>query len=202
MMRKSFSQRFISLVLALTILFGILPLQSIALYAAESDVTPATPPTVTTTDDPACADVTVLYNGAQHRVITVDEGGREIVELFTVGGEPTKISWQILTPTSNKWINIYGANSDELGISYALVGSMLNDDGSAFIRASVKHADHDKCISEPVEVKISYDASDKESAESTSPASYAIKRSAVSAASALPTTMRTRHLPKRSAVNR
>ena len=47
-------------------------------------------------------------------------------------------SWQIRDPENKEhWINITGANSDTLWVTYALVGSMLQKDGSAAVRCRI-----------------------------------------------------------------
>ena len=74
--------------------------------------------------------ITVLYNGAAESSVRLDEDGKETLVGHITGTDSTRRSWQILTPDGTQWVNIFGKTQETLPVSYALVGSMLNDKGS------------------------------------------------------------------------
>lgn len=176
MSKHNIKIRLISLLLLLAILISLVPLNVIALSKDDKTISEKSEEVNPQKDKTcSCGGVSVLYNGAAHRVVTITEGAKEKLSLFVFDKVPAKISWQILIPDSTRWIDIYGASSDELWVSYALIGSMLNSDGSAFIRAEIVH-DGLFCVSEPVEVKISYDSGDNSVSAPSPAATYNLKK--------------------------
>jgi len=144
--------RLISALLALVILLGALPLSVIAegVAALPTDTAPADK--VGISEDKT--GISVLHGGAEKSAVSIPKNGRDILTVFTSGIEPTHLAWQILAPDTNTWVNIYGRNGAELPISYSLVGSMLDGNGIAFVRASAV-AEGKSYISEPVGITVS-----------------------------------------------
>lgn len=74
---------------------------------------------------------TILEDSAKLRFETCFENEDET--------EKKAYQWQIKEPgSSDSWINISGGYSKHLWVTYALVGSMLEDNGSAYLRCQVK----------------------------------------------------------------
>ena len=178
MKKSKIFKKIISLVLVLATVLTFLPLNVIALDGGESSEKQTAVNNTETDAICDCNGVSVLHNGAAHKSIDLNDGAEEVLSLFVFGSKPTNISWQILTPSGDRWINIYGSNSEEISVSYALVGNMLNENNAAFIRAEIKH-DGKTCISQPVEIKLIYDTGEVVTDEMT-PGTFAM-RSAVRA---------------------
>ncbi|MBO5479907.1 MAG: InlB B-repeat-containing protein [Clostridia bacterium] len=101
--------------------------------------------------------ITVLYNGASETSVRLDEDGKETLVGHITGTESTRRSWQILTPDGTQWVNISGKTQETLSVSYALVGSMLNEKNRAYVRCTLTDGD-ELYYSEPVEIVLSYRA--------------------------------------------
>lgn len=70
----------------------------------------------------------------------------------------TALRWQILADAQEQlWVDIHGASGSTLTLSYALVGSLLDNSGSAYIRCAAT-ADGALVVSEPVYVTVAYTA--------------------------------------------
>lgn len=123
--------------------------------------------------------ISVLHNGAAETTVRLNEDGRETLTAHITGTDSTRRSWQILTPDGMQWVNIAGRTQESLPLSYALVGSMLNDKGKAYVRCTL--TDGDKLFySEPVEVVVAYHtdeyfADETPSMMKYSRSSYAVK---------------------------
>lgn len=141
--------RVISMMLALAMLIGFTP---ISIFSANLSP-PTEEDTVTVSADHS--EVTLLHNGASKASIEVAEDGEETITAFTANINPTSIKWQILIPESNTWVTIQGQNSIDLKVGYSTVGSMLNDEDRAYIRAVVG-AGGKEYLSDCVEISISY----------------------------------------------
>ncbi len=137
--------RIFAFILALIMLFLSLPSYALSLSLTDNEVTENK--TEEVTED--YSKVSVLHDGAKKSFVNLAEDGKETLAAFVTGIKPSEISWQILIPGGNKWVNINGCNSETLPVSYAVVGSMLDADNNAFIRSSVKSG-NDTYVSEPV----------------------------------------------------
>ena len=164
MRRISVLSKLISLLLVFATVVSFLPLNIIALESgSEVTETQKQEPELAPTETVAHEDcVSVIYNGAVHRTVSLPEDGKETLSIFTVGEKPTNISWQIRTPDADRWVNIYGESGENLAVTYSLIGSMLNEKGSAFIRVQIKHADA-VCVSDPVEIKLVHNIAEDDS---------------------------------------
>ncbi len=68
------------------------------------------------------------------------------------------LRWQILADAQEQlWVDIHGASESTLTLSYALVGSLLDNSGSAYIRCAAT-VDGAPVVSEPVCVTVAYTA--------------------------------------------
>ena len=113
------------------------------------------------------AKVTVLHNGAEKSSIVIEEHSKETLTYFVAGSQPTESTWQIRIPNTDSWVNINGYNTDTLPVGYALIDSMLDANGAAYIRASVT-VDGKTYNSEPVAVSVAFHAyNGQEEAEET-----------------------------------
>ncbi len=149
--------RFISLLLALVMILTSLPI-TVFSFAVGDSVSEEDKSSSSETKNHS--KVVVLHDGAIKNSVAVPEDGKETLAYFVTGIIPTKASWQILAPNTNTWVNISGCNSQTLSVGYALVGSMLNSDGVAYLRASVTSGE-ETCYSEPVAITISYKTADE-----------------------------------------
>ncbi len=170
--------RALALLLMLVTLVTSMPITAFAVDTAD-----ASQHTNSVQTSPDHAVVTVLHEGAEKSVVTLHEGGQEVLTSFVAGAEPTKRTWQILIPLRNQWIDIYGQNGETLTVTEALIGSMLNDEECAYIRSSVQVGES-VFVSKSVGVALSHDASNEEKPQAALPARrmLASKNSGVSLA--------------------
>lgn len=117
----------------------------------------------------------ITLDGESVRTVTLPEGER-----LTVRAEhaatllPVSYQWQILSDTkAGQWVDIYDGTARELTLSYALVQSLLDVSGSAYVRCALSVAG-DERFSDPLCVTVAYGAP------------YAEGRAAVQAAAAVP----------------
>ena len=100
----------------------------------------------------------VIHNEEYVTAVTLEQDGK--IRLMADGEvtEQTAYSWQIRDPANEAlWVNITGANSDTLWVTYALVGSMLQDGGKALLRCCLKNGDR-AVYSDPVTVTVAFHA--------------------------------------------
>ena len=144
-----------ALMLLIALVIASMPLYAFSLSAGDKSLAPESSTQVSEDH----TKVTVLHNGANKTSVSIPENGKETLTYFVMGDAPEKSSWQILAEESNTWVNIYGSNSDSLSVGYALVSSMLNAEGVAYIRASIV-SDGITYYSEPVAISITYNTGD------------------------------------------
>lgn len=103
-------------------------------------------PALVTEADAAELSVSVTQDGRAVEQLTISQAENAAVEAAcTVEG--AGLQWQILTEEG--WVDIYGADSAALTVSYALVREVLDDTGSAYVRCAAA-ADGETAVSEPV----------------------------------------------------
>ena len=158
--------RVISLFLLLVMLFLSLPFYAFSISPTESGTVATDKAETEISADHS--KVSVLHEGAMKPSIVVSEDEKETLTSFVNGITPTKMTWQILAPGTNTWVDIYGCYSSELAVGYALVGSMLDADGNAYIRSSVV-ADGVTYVSESVAISIEYSTGSDVVIESAAP---------------------------------
>ena len=144
---SKFGVRVLSLILTISILVGITPISvfSTQLFSP-----------VTSNDANASEDhdkVVLLHEGAKKASVNLPKDGEETLTAFISDINPTNMSWQILIPDSNTWVNIQGQNNTELKVSYSIVGSMLNSSERAYIRAVARAGEKDY-FSDSIEISV------------------------------------------------
>lgn len=103
-------------------------------------------PALVTEADAAELSVSVTQDGRAVEQLTISQAENAAVEAAcTVEG--AGLQWQILTEEG--WVDIYGADSAALTVSYALVREVLDGTGSAYVRCAAA-ADGETAVSEPV----------------------------------------------------
>lgn len=105
------------------------------------------------------ADTTIegiTHNGEPVSQVTLSQDGKLRLVAKTAFEGDVGYSWQIRDPElEDSWVNISGANSDTLWVTYALVGSMLEADGTAKLRCRLREGDVYR-ETEPVQVTVSF----------------------------------------------
>ncbi len=135
LMRK---QRILSFFLAILMLITAMPISNISANAITNSY------------------VSVLHNGKKTDSIVVAENEEIILESELDGIRADTYNWQIkVDETRDIWVDIEGYTENTCKVSYALVGSVLNEADTAFLRLSVSSSDS-VYTSDPVAVKISY----------------------------------------------
>ena len=103
-------------------------------------------PALVTQADAAELSVSVTQDGRAVERVTVSQAENAAVEAACTA-EDAQLQWQILTEEG--WVDIYGADSAALTVSYALVREVLGDAGSAYVRCMAA-ADGETAASDPV----------------------------------------------------
>lgn len=130
--------------------------------------------------DPELAgdDQLIIYDKATN--IVYDENGNAITEITLPQYDKINVSvktplqgsveyrWQVLVSESSTWVDVYGEDTAELPISYALVKNVLSDDGVAYVR-SVTWNGENLGYSAAIKVTVDYDAKYLESPISVNP---------------------------------
>ncbi|MBR7111942.1 MAG: InlB B-repeat-containing protein [Clostridia bacterium] len=147
MKQRRLSLKLIALLLAVATLLSVFPLSILSIDTAESPEP----------GSEELANVVILHNGAQKSSVTLAEYGKETLTALVSGVEFTTRTWQIRTPDGDQWISIYGKNGETLDVTLALVSSMLDANGCAYLRHVVKNGTK-TYASAPIEIVISYKA--------------------------------------------
>lgn len=132
-------KRLTSLLLAAVMLFTSIQFGAGELYAADAD-------------DYA---LEICHNGEKTSSVTVREDSKlELSASMTRDG--SEYQWQIaIDRAADAWVNISGQTSSTVKVSYAMVGSLLDESGAAYIRLREKRGD-EVYYSDPVKVQIAY----------------------------------------------
>ena len=78
----------------------------------------------------------ITHDGNKASAVTLPQDGK--VRLIANANERAAYAWQIRNPKQEEqWININDANGSTLWVTYALVGSMLQSNGTAMLRCAV-----------------------------------------------------------------
>ena len=144
----------IALLLSVVAVFTSVPVGAVAEGLSSSGATSS--PSIS--QDNNERGVSVYHNGAETSSLVLLENGRETLTSETRGINVSGRSWQILTPDGKDWVSIYGKNQSSLTVTYALVASMLNENGFAYVRLRVKDGDS-YYVSESVEISVNHDTS-------------------------------------------
>lgn len=114
--------------------------------------------TVFAKDDPSCNVLLSVDGESTDRLLFNMSEKKEIKAECALAAEGSAYQWQICADVENDlWVDISGANKSNLTVSYALLSSMLDNSGSAYIRCMVK-LDEDAYYSEATAVTVAYES--------------------------------------------
>lgn len=131
-------RRIVSLFLALTMILTALPIGSVGANATEA------------------TSIDILYNGQKVDNLTLMEDEKITLTTSVSGSDALSYHWQILVDEeSDKWVNIKGYTKDICIVSYALIGSLLDTDGKAYLRCKATDGANNY-LSNTLTVTVSY----------------------------------------------
>ena len=123
-------RRLVSLILCLCLFLSILPsgLMTTALAASGTDTAPD-----------SGAAVTVTHKGSAVDSLSLPQDERTtLTAVCSSGVADASYQWQILADIASElWVNIYDATEQSLALSCALLNSLADDTGSAYVRCRV-----------------------------------------------------------------
>lgn len=123
-------RRLVSLILCLCLFLSILPsgLMTTALAASGTDTAPD-----------SGAAVTVTHKGSAVDSLSLPQDERTtLTAVCSSGVTDASYQWQILADIASElWVNIYDATEQSLALSCALLNSLADDTGSAYVRCRV-----------------------------------------------------------------
>lgn len=123
-------RRLVSLILCLCLFLSILPsgLMTTALAASGTDTVPD-----------SGAAVTVTHKGSAVDSLSLPQDERTtLTAVCSSGVTDASYQWQILADIASElWVNIYDATEQSLALSCALLNSLADDTGSAYVRCRV-----------------------------------------------------------------
>lgn len=144
LLKNSGAVRTISVILSVVLLFSTVINLTLPVLSAEQEATPFVQL------DGEVITQTVMTEGAKLRFETV------------YNGESLGYCWQIKDPLySERWINITNGYSKYLWVTHALIGSMLYNDNSAYLRCRVQ-TQNKEVFTSPVKVILSLDVPNDE----------------------------------------
>ena len=124
------SRRLVSLILCLCLFLSILPsgLMTTALAASGTDTAPD-----------SGAAVTVTHKGSAVDSLSLPQDERTTLTAVCASDvTDASYQWQILADIASElWVNIYDATEQSLALSCALLNSLADDTGSAYVRCRV-----------------------------------------------------------------
>ncbi len=133
-----YRQKAVSFILAVLMIFTALPISNINVNAA--------------VDYP----VDILYNGQKVSSVIVAENEEITLESKLDGINADAYNWQIKADAvKDLWVDIDGYTDDLCVVNYALVGSLLDETDTAYLRLAVSNGEN-TYYSNPVAVNISY----------------------------------------------
>ena len=113
-LRKWCTYKFISLVLAAVLLFTSVPFSGIGLE---------------------CNPVAIFLDGNEGVELNISQDEKKTLSAQVRLAGTLSYQWQILADAeADLWVSIQGAGEPECAISYAVVGSLLDDAGKAQVR--------------------------------------------------------------------
>ncbi len=133
-------RRLLSVILCLCLLTSALQLRLITAFA------------VTDIDS-----VTVTYKGDITEKLTLPQNERATLKAeCSPNTQNIAYQWQILADIKSElWVNIYDATTQSVTLSYAMLGSLLDESGSAYVRCRAAAGDS-FCYSDAVCVTVAY----------------------------------------------
>lgn len=133
-------RRLLSFLLCLCLLTGVFQIEMMTAFAVN-----------------AIDSVTVTFEGEPVEKLTLPQNEKIKLEAeCSPSADNIGYQWQILADIETElWVNIYGASSRSLSLSYAMLGSLLDESGSAYIRCRAS-AGGESRVSAPVCVTVAY----------------------------------------------
>lgn len=129
------SRRLVSLILCLCLFLSIIPsgLMTTALAASGTDTAPD-----------SGAAVTVTHKGSAVDSLSLPQDERTTLTAVCASDvTDASYQWQILADIASElWVNIYDATEQSLALSCALLNSLADDTGSAYVRCRVTASGH------------------------------------------------------------
>lgn len=109
------------------------------------------------------SDVTVQHDGKIVKSVTVMQGHKETISAVRPSGiDVCDYQWQVRT-SDRVWVDIYEQTGETLDVSDAVLESVLDEGGSAYVRCKVISGDLE-LASDACKVTISYNAEDADKA--------------------------------------
>lgn len=98
-------------------------------------------------------DFCITHDGAPVNALSLPKNEKITV---SAAGLPdgAQYQWQINIPGSDTWVDIYGQNEANLGLSYALLGSMLDENGLACVRCAAVGEGEESAYTEALSVAV------------------------------------------------
>ena len=135
-------RRLLSVILCLCLLTSVLQIQMITAFAATK-----------------IDSVTVTHEGRKTEKLTLPQNERATLKAeCSPNTQNIAYQWQILADIKSElWVNIYDATKQSMSLSYAMLGSLLDESGSAYIRCRAT-SDENSRYSEAVCVTVAFNA--------------------------------------------
>lgn len=153
-------KRLLTVILCLCLLTSVLPIQLITAFAA-----------------PSIDSVIVTHEGEAVDKLTLPQSERAALRAECLPStQNVAYRWQILADMeSGLWVDIYDATDQNLSLSYAMLASLLDESGSAYIRCRVT-AGGSSCCSDAVCITVSYAVPMSISPDTVYPAKPSVRR--------------------------
>ena len=135
-------RRLLSVILCLCLFASVLQIQTITAFAATK-----------------IDSVTVTHEGKKTEKLILPQNERATLKAeCSPNTQNVAYQWQILADIKSElWVNIYDATKQSMSLSYAMLGSLLDESGSAYIRCMAT-SDENSRYSEAVCVTVAFNA--------------------------------------------
>ena len=135
-------RRLLSVILCLCLFASVLQIQTITAFAATK-----------------IDSVTVTHEGKKTEKLILPQNERATLKAeCSPNTQNVAYQWQILADIKSElWVNIYDATKQSMSLSYAMLGSLLDESGSAYIRCMAT-SDENNRYSEAVCVTVAFNA--------------------------------------------
>ena len=135
-------RRLLSVILCLCLLTSVLQIQMITAFAATK-----------------IDSVTVTQEGRKTEKLILPQNERATLKAeCSPNTQNVSYQWQILADIKSElWVNIYDATNSSMSLSYAMLGSLLDESGSAYVRCRAT-SDENSRYSEAVCVTVAFNA--------------------------------------------
>lgn len=135
-------RRLLSVILCLCLLASVLQIQMITAFAATK-----------------IDSVTVTQEGRKTEKLTLPQNERTTLKAeCSPNTQNIAYQWQILADIKSElWVNIYDATKQSMSLSYAMLGSLLDESGSAYIRCRATAGESSR-YSEAVCITVAFNA--------------------------------------------